>query len=199
VAEDAIDTLVDYLPRYSSIENEDRGLRPRSIDSLLPLLDRAGWGRTSGRRLANSAENIVEIAWRIVGEGPYHGEGLLQRLSSSNRGILRWNDLVLFRLQCCADRQGQLHNLHWALILHQDANAETTGLVSKPALLGMRRLSQEIFALFKRICIDPQRNFFPKSTMSRMVRKGIVHMLYSAVGALLRSPLGHAGFDTQLP
>ncbi|KIN88823.1 KAP family NTPase [Thauera sp. SWB20] len=160
VAEDAIDTLVDYLPRYSAIENDDRGLRQRSIYSLLRLLDRAGWGRTSGRRLPNTAENVIEIAWRIFGERSYEGKGLLQRLAGDDRGPLGWNDLMLFRLQCSADRQGQLHNLHSALIVHQDSSAATNGLVSNLALMGMRKLSQEVFALFKRTYIDPERNFF---------------------------------------
>lgn len=159
VSDDAIDTLVDYLPSYSAISNGDRGLRQRSVYSLLMLLDRAGWGRTSGRRRPNSPENIVEIAWRIFGEHFYQGKGLLQRLASANRGILGWNDLMLFRLQCSADRQGQLYNLHSALIVHQDGSATTNGLVSDLALMGMRRLSQEVFALFKRTYIDPRRNF----------------------------------------
>ena len=67
---------------------------------------------------------------------------------------------MLFRLQCSEDRQGQLYNLYSALIAHQDRNAATTGNTSKLALMGMRRLSQEVFALFKRTYIDPQRNFF---------------------------------------
>jgi KAP family P-loop domain. len=159
VSDDAIDTLVDYLPRYSAISNGDRGLRQRSIYSLLILLDQAGWGRTSGRRRSNSQENIVEISWRIFGEHSYQGKGLLQRLASADRGILGWNDLMLFRLQCSADRQGQLYNLQSALIVHQDESAATSGLVSNLALMGMRRLSQEVFALFKRTYIDPQRNF----------------------------------------
>lgn len=160
VAVDAINTLVDYLPHYSSIENEDRGLRPRSVYSLLRLLDRAGWGRTSGRRRPNSAENIVEIAWWIFGEGAHQGNGLLQRLANGDRGVLGWNDLMLFRLQCSADRQGQLYNLHSALILYQDPNAPTTGYVSNLALVGMRKLSQDVFALFKRSYIDLRRNFY---------------------------------------
>lgn len=158
VAEDAINTLVDYLPRYPAIAKDDRGLRSRSIYSLLRLLDRAGWGRTEGRRLPNTPENIIEIAWRIFGEQSH--EGLIQRLASADRGVLGWNDLMLFRLQCSADRQGQLHNLHSALILHQDKNAATAGSVRDLALMGMRRLSQEVFALFKRTYIDPRRNFF---------------------------------------
>ena len=160
LAEDAIETLVEYLPQYSAFENDDQGLRKRSVYSLLRLLDRAGWGRTSGRRLLNSSENVVEIAWRIFGENAYKGKGLLERLASPDRGVLGWNDLMLFRLQCSVDRQGQLYELHRALIVNQDEMAETTGLVSKLALLGMRKLSQEVFALFKRTYIDSRRNFF---------------------------------------
>ncbi len=163
LAEDAIVTLIDYLPRYSAFEHDDRGLRQRSIYSLLRLLDRAGWGRTSGRRLPNSADNVIEIAWRLFGESTYRGKGLLERLASHDRGVLGWNDLMLFRLQCSADRQGQLHNVHTALIVDQDKAAATTGPVSTLALIGMRKLSQEVFALFKRTYIDSQRNFLAEA------------------------------------
>jgi hypothetical protein len=162
-AEDAIETLVGYLPRYSSFDNDDRGLRQRSIYSLLRLLDRAGWGRTAGRRRANTPENVVEVAWRIFGEQAYVGKGLLERLASADRGVLGWNDLMLFRLQCSADRGGQLYELQKALIVHQDPSAETSGIVSKLALLGMRRLSQQVFALFKRTYIDLGRNFIAEA------------------------------------
>lgn len=160
VADDAIETLLNYLPRYPAIENDDRGLRQRSVYSLLLLLNRAGWGRTSGRHLSNTSENIIEIAWRIFGEHSYEGKGLLERLASRDRGVLGWNDLMLFRLSCCEDRQGQLYNLYSALIVHQDRSAPTDGRVSDLTLMGMRRLSQDVFALFKRTYIDPHRNFF---------------------------------------
>lgn len=163
LAKDALETLIEYLPCYSAFENDDRGLRQRSIYSLLRLLDRAGWGRTSGRRLPNSAENVVEIAWRLFGEHAYRGKGLIERLTSPDRGVLGWNDLMLFRLHCSADRQGQLHNVHAALIVHQDKTAATSGPVSKLALMGMRKLSQEVFALFKRTYIDSQRNFLAEA------------------------------------
>lgn len=163
LADQAIETLIEYLPRYSAFENDDRGLRQRSIYSLLRLLDRAGWGRTAGRRLVNSAENVAEIAQRIFGQGPYREKGLLERLAAPERGALGWNDLMLFRLQCSADRQGQLYNLHTALIFDQDKTAEISGHVSKLALLGMRKLSQEVFAMFKRTYIDSQRNFLAEA------------------------------------
>lgn len=160
VADDAIDTLINYLPRYSTIENEDRGLRQRSIYSLLRLVDQAGWGRTSGRRLPNSPENIIEIAWRIFGENTYKEKGIIERLAHKSRGVIGWNDLMIFRLYCSMDRQGQLHNLYSALIVHQDKNAQTNGLVTDLSIKGMRKISQEIFALFKLNYIDTKLNFF---------------------------------------
>jgi len=160
VADDAIDTLIDYLPRYSAIEVSDRGLRPRSIYSLLRLLDRAGWGTISGKRRDNSPENIAEIAWRIFGERTHQGRGIILRIVDEKRGVLGWNDLMLFRLQCSADRQGQLYNLQSSLVLNQDETAATTGYVQELAIAGMRKISQVIFALFRSRYIDSHRNFY---------------------------------------
>ncbi|MFL6968768.1 P-loop NTPase fold protein [Pseudomonas alvandae] len=160
VAEDAINTLVKLLPRYSFIETGEISLRQRSIYSLLRLLDRAGWGRVAGKRLPNSAENIVEIAWRIFGEHAYEERGLINRLVANDRGVLGWNDLMLFRLQCSADRNAQLNNIYSALIKFEDIDAATTGWVDKLTLMGMRRLSQKIFELFRYSYIDAGINFF---------------------------------------
>jgi len=67
---------------------------------------------------------------------------------------------MLFRLHCSQDRQGQLYNLYTALIIHQNKDAPTTGVVSDLALMAMRELSQRVFALFKRDYIDVKKNFF---------------------------------------
>jgi hypothetical protein len=159
-AEDAINTLVEYLPRYASIGRFDGSLRHRSIYSLLRLLDRAGWGRTDSKRLENSNENVIEIARRIFGTEEYKNKGLLDRLACTERGALGWNDLMLFRLQCSADRQGQLYNLHKALIVFDHPEATTSGMVSGLAIMGMRRISQVVFAKFKSDYIDRKVNFY---------------------------------------
>lgn len=159
-ADDSIDTLVKYLPRYSSLDDDGRGLRSRSIYNLIRLLDRAGWGRTRGQRLPNTPENVIEIAHRIYGEEKYTGRGLIDRLAEENRGVLGLSDLMLFRLQCSADRLGQIYNLHTALIVHDDMNAPRDGLVKALAIAGMRTLSQRVFALFKSRYIDASRNLF---------------------------------------
>lgn len=178
-AEDAIETLVECVPHYSSFDNADRGLRPRSIYSLLWLLDRAGWGRTTGRRRTNSPENVIEIAWRIFGEQAFVGKGLLERLASIDRGVLGWNDLMLFRLQCSADRGGQLYNLYTALIVDQDPSAPTSGLVNQLAVLGMRKLSQRVFAIFKHSYIDAGRNFIAEAyevPVDALLGQAFVHL-----------------------
>jgi hypothetical protein len=159
VALDAINTLVDYLPRYSFLGTDYRGLRQRSIYSLIRLLDRVGWGRTDGRRRPNTPENVVEIVQCIYGEEAYAGKGLIHRLTSEERGVLGWYDLMSFRLHCSADRQGQIYNVTTALIVHEDMSAPTTGLVSSLALNGMRALSQQVFKLFRDTYIKPKRNF----------------------------------------
>ena len=159
IVDEAIDTLVDYLPRYSAFEGDERGLRIRSIYTLLVLLDRAAWGEEKVRRRNNTPKVVAEIAWRVFGEGPFIDRGILARLASSDRGVLGWFDLMLFRLQCSPDRQGQLYNLQTALIVDQDESAETTGRVSSLARLAMRKLSQTIFSMFRKVYISEQRNF----------------------------------------
>ncbi len=160
-ADDAIETLVQTLPQYSIIEiTKDTGLRENQIYNLVRLLDRAGWGRTEGKRRNNTRENIIEIAHRIFGDFKYKGHALIDRLGDVDRGIMGLNDLLLFRLQCSADRMGQLYNLQSALILREDTNAPTTGMVTALALAGMRGISQRIFGLFKSRYIDTRRNIF---------------------------------------
>lgn len=160
-AEDSINTLVEYLPKYSSVDTGERALRHRSSYNLIRLLDRAGWGRTSGKqRQNNTSENVIEIAHRIYGEEKHTGRGLIDRLAEEVRGVLGLYDLMLFRLQCSADRLGQIYNLHTALIVHEDMNAPTSGPVNALAIAGMRTLSQRVFALFKSRYIDTRRNLF---------------------------------------
>ena len=117
-------------------------------------------GRTERKRYPNSSEYIIEIAHRIYGENEHKGRGLIDRLADADRGVLGLNDLILFRLQCSADRQGQVHNLHNALIVHDDMNALTTGPVNALAIAGMRTISQRVFALFKSRYIDVKENLF---------------------------------------
>ncbi|PTU30132.1 P-loop NTPase fold protein [Stenotrophobium rhamnosiphilum] len=160
VADDAIVTLLEYLPLYSSVDTKNEGLRRQSIYSLIRILDRAGWDKKQGRRLDNSNKSIVEIAERIYGERQYVGRGILQSLASEDRGALGWYDLMLFRLQCSADRLGQIYNVHSALILHENIQAPTSGQqASQLATSGMRIISQKIFQLFKSTYIDKKKNF----------------------------------------
>lgn len=159
-AEESINALVEMIPQYSLVDSGDRGLRGRSIYNLIRLLDRTGWGQTEAQRVNNTPENIVEIAQRIFGEGRYLGQGLIDRLADQSRGVLGIYDLLLFRLQCSADRQGRVYNLHGALIVYHDLAAITTGYVNALAVSGMRTLTQRVFAKFRTTYITPSVNIF---------------------------------------
>lgn len=154
---DAIENILDFLPKYSILEHIP--LRNRTVSSLLRLLDGAGWGSSKIERRSNAREDIVEIADRIFGTGKFSGKELARRLCE-NRGVLGWNDLMLFRLMCSADRGGQLFNLQSALLVHEDPAAQTSGPTSDLAVRGMRKLSQHVFDLFRRIYIQPGLNFY---------------------------------------
>lgn len=157
IVNQAIDTLINFLPKYPSVNTDGRALRNILIYTLIQLLDRASWGSETKRRDATS---VLEIAWRIFGEKQYTNNGLLSRLVSNERGALGWFDLLLFRLQCSADRQGQIHNLTTALIRHQNPHSETTGRIDTITIYEMREISQNIFSKFKMNYIDKDINFF---------------------------------------
>lgn len=160
VAENAIDSLIRMLPRYPSVAEGDRALRQRAIYSLILLLDRAGWSDERGAFRNNSPGNIAIIADRIFGIQQFSGRALLDRLASVEAGMLGWYDLMLFRLQCSADRQGQLFNLQSALVLERDPGASRGGPVNALAIGGMRKISQVIFSRFSSTFIEPGRNFY---------------------------------------
>ncbi|MGS1024382.1 KAP family NTPase [Burkholderia glumae] len=158
VADDAINALVDLLPCYPSIGGPGFTLRETAVYSLVVLLDRAGWVDRAGSRRNNLPDYVVEIARRMFSTPGRRG--LLERLADSSRGVLGWNDLMLFRLTCSGARGGSLFNLYRALLLEQDSKGATDGPVEALEQRGMRKLSQEVFALFKRSYIEPQRNFY---------------------------------------
>ncbi|MGN0923263.1 P-loop NTPase fold protein [Ectopseudomonas mendocina] len=163
VANQSISTLVDYIPRYSLAGPGMVSARENAIYVLVQLLDSAGWTDDSGRHRDNSDKNILAIAHRIFGEPPFEANGIIDTFC--NRGVLGWNDLMLFRLLCSADRKTQRFNLQGALLLHADPNSRRDGLVSDLAINGMRQLTQVIFSRFKKCFIDARINFFDVADM----------------------------------
>lgn len=158
-ANHAINKLIECLPSFSSRDVTNLSLRQRSIFSLALLLDRAGFGDLRGEKLRERAD-VGEIAEHIFGKQGKFSESIIERLIAPPRGVLGWNDLMLFRLTCSIDRSGPFHSVYTALLRHEDPTSIVTGEVSLLALKSLRRLSQEIFKLFRRDYIDAGRNFF---------------------------------------
>ncbi|HEY4084146.1 MAG TPA: P-loop NTPase fold protein [Burkholderiaceae bacterium] len=160
-ANDAIDTLVKWLPKYSSLQFSQHSMRHRAVVSLLFLLDRAGFGEVPGNGRLRDLADLPELAVRLIGDGrSSYSPSLVQQLVAPDRGALGWRDLMLLRLCCSADRQSNAHNVYVALARLEDASATVTGDVSRIAADSMRRLSQKVFEEFRRAYIDGRRNFF---------------------------------------
>ncbi|TMN71293.1 KAP P-loop protein [Pseudoalteromonas sp. S1727] len=155
-----IDTLITQIQESPILFYTKESSRKNYILSLISILNKCGWGHSAEDRHKNNGLHRKEIAWRIFGSNLYHGTGILEKFISNPKGICGWQDLMLFRLYCCADRGGQFYNLSDALILEQDESAETAGLVSKLTIQQMRKISQEIFALFSNNYISKGVNFF---------------------------------------
>ena len=157
-----IDYLVDHIHEYSVVEHEKLGSRLRDdiVLHVLKLLDSVGWEDAGGKHYDNTAENVVEIAARILGEGRYAGRGVAERFIARDRGVLGLFDLMLFRLYCCADRRSSLFNVQRALTWHANPNAPTTGDTRVIVVEEMRELSQWIFREFEGQYILPKRNVF---------------------------------------
>lgn len=163
---ESVGTLLNRLPTYGSVdgcqaENDDvpRALRDRSIYSLLRMLDAIGSSESHRTRTTFSTDPRQTIIDLIFGDSTSGRTGILARLASADRGALGWNDLMLFRLQCSADRLGRLQNILRALLSTDDPEAEVHGPISTVTRQSMRRLSQAVFALFRSDFVIPKRNF----------------------------------------
>jgi hypothetical protein len=157
-ANDAIDTLVKWLPKYSSLEFGNYSMRHRAVISLLFLLDRAGFGDLPRNGRVRSEADLPELAARLIGGGT--SPSLIQQLASPERGALGWSDLMLLRMYCSIDVRSNVHNIYTALARHGGPSANVSGNVDPIAIDSMRRFSQSVFAEFKRTYIDGQLNFF---------------------------------------
>lgn len=83
---------------------------------------------------------------------------LLMQIEKTDLGRTDFNKRDLIHLMLL-----QLYNLHTALAVHQDMSAPRSGLVSQLALMEMRKLSQQVFAHFKRAYLDAGRNFIAEA------------------------------------
>lgn len=153
----AIRFLARNISRYSLFEDEGVGigLRDTLPFYLAKLLDVTGWPGVN-----NSDENVAKIADWIFGEGAHVGDGIISTLGCESLGVLGLEDALKFRLSCSADRGGDLFNLQRGLARHRNPNAPTTGPTTQIAIAGMREISQEIYRLFHRQYIAPQKNIF---------------------------------------
>ncbi|WP_312339434.1 KAP family P-loop NTPase fold protein [Anaerospora hongkongensis] len=161
-AEEIIYFALDQLPYYSvfKIENVTVYLRHELPFYIVKLLDKVGWIDGVNRYRNNSDENLIQMAKWIFGHAKYKGRGILDILGRKERGVLGLNDLLLFRLMCCANRGGDIFNLSRALSKYENPQASTEGDTNSIVINEMRKMSQKIYYIFKTQFIDEERNIF---------------------------------------
>ncbi len=161
-AQALINYFVENITNYSLIDHKilGDGLRNNIIYYIVYILDQKGWKDEDGNFMNNSKENIMTISKQIFGEGEFSGRGIINKLSGDNRGILGINDLLVFRLTCCGNRNGDNNNIYDALGYHEDSNAQTAGDIKTLAIQQMRELSQFCFKIFKEKYINKSLNIF---------------------------------------
>jgi hypothetical protein len=159
-ANEAIDYLVETICEYSlvKIDSAGIGIRQDVCRYIVIILDAAGWSDASGRHIDNTEENIKQITKKIFGNSS--DLGIVNRLATSNRGVLGIYDLLLFRLQCSANRSGSLFNIFRALSLDATPPGPSNGDVHLISISALRKISQSAFRIFKNNYIDNNINFF---------------------------------------
>jgi hypothetical protein len=161
-AKEVIGQAVSILPQYSLLEiaGIGVGLRKYLTFYLVKLLDQVGWYDSEGQHRDNKAENILEIARWIFGEGEHKEEGILDILGKEERGILGLYDLLLFRSACCAGRTRDIPNLVKALAIHGNPQASPAENAGSTLVEEMRLISQKVFGDFQSQFIDKNKNIF---------------------------------------
>ncbi len=153
---------LNSLPKYSILEISEIeiGFRNTLIYYIIKLLDKVGWTDQENKHSNNNTdENVIKLAYWIFGSGTFK-DGILDILSQEDRGVIGLFDLMLFRLNCCADRGGDIFNIVRAILKHANPNATTKGDTNQLLIEEMREISQKVFQIFKAQYIDKKKNIF---------------------------------------
>lgn len=151
-----VDHILSNLPAYSAVDLGRRGMRDRLIYSMLRMLDAVG---SIDRPKQARGQWVSPSVTSVIFAGAESRRGIIERLTEEERGVLGWHDLLLFRLQCSADRGGQLFNVQAVLIAYSSPDHPLVGRTDVLAVQGMRRFSQLVYAAFKKRYIVPAVNF----------------------------------------
>lgn len=141
--------LIENMFAFSVIEYSDNnmnyGLRVDSANILIRMID--------------NIHDSGEISKLIFDESNILGKNRLINLFIDDRNVLGWYDLLLFRLLCSQDRMNDYWNVYEALKIDVKDEIEKNNEVKYLAEYEMRRISWDIFKLFKNEFIEKNLNF----------------------------------------
>ncbi len=145
-----LDSALEQLPRYSMLIEPERGLRNNVPIYLTRIINDYG-----GRRF--DRDSSAEDRYGEIRDIVYGNEGVLDKLYAGAE-VLSFNDMLMFKLYCSANRGGELHNLTAALARKPNGEYMRQGVVKEIAILGLRELAQTIYEKFVTCFIQPKRS-----------------------------------------
>lgn len=178
-----LEYLQNNITKYSLSDSPIyEGLRMNIPSYISDILNKKGWKDDNDDNI-NNLDNkyISEIARRIFGEDEYKNNGILEKLSAEERGILGIYDMLAFRLNCSRDRSGSYFNVYDSLAFHADEKASRSGKVSELVINQMREISQACFKIFKSRYIEKKINIFDEC--KKLKKKDVFGDFVSAVSA----------------
>lgn len=157
-----INYLLNNTNKYSVINFEEKlsEFRNRIPSTLVKLLNKFAWDDiTNNSWLHDSSTKGNTILDYIFGGKQSEEIGILERISNTENGILGLQDLLKFRFSCYRGYRGNRISVLTALyndtsIIDSKASPRQLDIES------MRKLSQEVYSIFKYQYIDKKINIF---------------------------------------
>lgn len=171
---------INNMRNYSFVSIKDITVCFRSslVYIIISLLNKLELSENKGIYSDNNAVNISGSAYWILGEGEYYRNGILDTLWNKNKSVLGLYDLLLFRIECCSDRGGDIYYLAKALYVHGNNKDYEVGEDKKSIVIEMRKISQYIFKIFKNNYIDTKKNIFDE--INQLKLQDVCGMYYNS-------------------
>lgn len=157
LAAKVLDAVVDTIPRYMLFRASGGSLRCGLVVDVARLLDIIAWNAPRARNV----ESDFNAADRIFGKNSYAGTGIVERIMSAERDVLKWYDVLRFRIECSPEKNKRYSEIYKSLCAGHDE-----GLTGKDdSVLDVDReclrvFSQHVFSLFYQEFVLPGKNFF---------------------------------------
>lgn len=157
-----INYLLNNTNKYSVINYKENlsEFRNRIPSTLVKLLNKFAWNDINNNEwLHDSSTKGNTIIDYIFGSDQTDEIGILTTMSNKDKGVLGLQDLLRFRFSCYRGYRGNRISVLTALY-NDTSISDSKAAPRKLDIASMRKLSQEVYSIFKYQYIDKKINIF---------------------------------------